>query len=106
MNEHLRSYQSCRSTEGWVPVQVASSTKGIDYVIHVCPWGISSESICECAGYTYRGHCRHQQIAHESLCRWNELEGPEEQDEEQAKNKECPRCGQQTRWEMEIVSED
>lgn len=99
----IKPYQSCRSNEGWVPVNVAStSQKMIDYVVHVCPWNTPRECICECAGYGYRGRCKHQEIAFDSLCRWDQLSGPEVQTEFQAKTNTCPRCGGATKWEMTI----
>lgn len=101
----LKSYQSCRTNDGWIPVQVASDTRPLDYLVLVCPWDSHLESICECPGYIHHGHCKHQVIAHESLCRWDELLNPEEQTEAQRKKKICPRCGGPTQWQLEVVDD-
>src|SRR5689334_18276109 len=99
----MRPYQSCMSNAGWVPVNVMSSDPHKpDYVVLVCPWGTANESICDCPGYSYRGSCRHQQIALESLCRWDELVGPEAQTEFHVKSNTCPRCGGKTKWEFTV----
>lgn len=101
----LIPYQSCRRNEGWVPVNVASdSTKGLDYVVLVSPWGNPNDNICECPGYHFRGACKHQIIAMQKTCWWNELDG-EPQTEEQRQNKVCPRCKGPTRWELQVVDE-
>jgi hypothetical protein len=102
----LKPYQSCRTSEGWVPVLIPSETEKRDYTVMVCPWNHYRENICECLGYLYGSHCKHQLAAQEKLCRWSESEGPEEQTEEQRKNKVCPRCGGPTSWQLEIVDED
>lgn len=98
----IKPFQSCKTNEGWVPVQVASESQNLDYTVMVCPWGTARESICECPGYTYRGQCKHQQIALDSLCRWDELTGPEAQTEFQKKTNTCPRCGGPTKYEMTL----
>lgn len=112
---NLQSFQSCRSNDGWIPVLVASSTNPIDYTVMVCPWDSPSECICECPGYLYRGHCKHQHIAFGSLCRWDSLTGtvregveiaPDAQTDEQRKNKVCPACGGQTKYELEVVEDE
>lgn len=71
----------------------------------VCPWDVVQECICECPGYLHHGHCKHQFEAFNSLCRWNEIDGPEEQSSEQKKNKVCPRCGGITKYELEVVED-
>lgn len=83
-----------------------SDTTGLDYIVLVAPWGEPRDNICECKGYVFRGTCKHQVIAMRKVCRWNELEGPEEQSAQQAKNKVCPRCGGPTKYELEVVDED
>lgn len=108
----LIPYQSCRSNEGWVPIRVASSKPPLDYTVLVPPWGQNPrECICECTGYTYHGHCRHQEIAFENLCRWdalngNEKRGPKEQTQAQQEMKICPACGGPTSWQMEVVDDE
>lgn len=102
----LRPYQSCKSNEGWIPINVASDSRPIDWVVMVCPWNHPRENICECPGYLYRGTCKHQVIADNAICRWTELEGPEEQSEEQRKIKKCPRCGELTSWHLEVVDDE
>jgi hypothetical protein len=111
----LKSFQSCRTNDGWVPVQVASDSKPIDYTVMVCPWDNAQESICECPGYLFHGHCRHQFIAYDSLCRWDSVTGtvrngvfiePDAQTEEQRKNKICPACGGRTKYELEVVDDE
>lgn len=102
----LKPYQSCRKNEGWMPVNVASDSRPIDWVVMVSPWGNPLENICECPGYLYKGKCKHQIIAMKKTCRWTELEGPELQTESQVKSKTCPRCGGPTSWELEVVDGD
>jgi hypothetical protein len=100
--------QVCRTSEGWWPVELPSaSDPQMRYVVMVCPWGNAKENICECAGYTYRGECRHQVEAMDALCGWSELHEPKRhvQTDEQRTNKVCPRCGGPTKWTMEVVSE-
>lgn len=103
----LRPYQACRTSDGWWPIEVPSSKGDSRYVVLVCPWGNAVENICECAGYTYRGHCRHQTDAMDALCGWTELQEPKKftQTEEQRKHKVCPRCGGHTQWKMEVEDE-
>lgn len=99
----MRTYQVCKSNEGWVPVLVASETQNMDYTVMVCPWGIVKECICECPGYTFRSHCKHQQIAFEKVCRWSSVGGcSEAQTEQQEEMKVCPRCGGHTKWELDF----
>lgn len=117
----FESFQSCRSNDGWVPVQVASeSIQGLDYTVLVCPWDVVNECICECPGYIVHGHCKHQVIAFNSLCRWDSLTGtvrapigqepvavgPDAQTPAMRKNKVCPACGGRTKYELEVVDED
>lgn len=105
----LRPYQACRTSEGWWPVEVASSRDdGSRYVVMVCPWGNAVENICECAGYTYRGSCRHQVEAMDALCGWTELHEPQRfvQTDEQRQNKICPRCGGPAVWRMEVEEDE
>jgi hypothetical protein len=100
----IRPFQTCRSLEGWFVVRIESSSDpGKRYVVHVNPWGDTAENICECQGYLYRGHCRHQTMAKDAVCGWQEGLGEEVQTEMQRKMKTCPRCGGPTRWEFEVV---
>lgn len=87
--------------DGWFPVPVASSSSPeVQYVVHVNPWGPASENVCECKAYIFRGHCRHQDIASESLCAWQEGISKEVQTDMQRNMMQCPRCGKATRYEM------
>ncbi len=105
MSERLQPYQSCRSNEGWIPTLVPSESQGIDYTVMVCPWDHHRENICECKGYVFKGHCKHQLMAWNKICRWNELDGPEKQNEDQQKGKVCPRCNGPTSWQLEVIDE-
>lgn len=104
-----------------MPVQVASeSIIGLDYTVMVCPWDAANECICECPGYMNHGHCKHQIIAHKSLCRWDSIDGtiyepvgkearyvaPDAQSPVQKKKKICPACGGPTKYELEVVEEE
>lgn len=101
----LVPYQTCRSTEGWYPVRVASSSGEGHYVVLVSPWS-AQESICECKSYLYRGRCKHQDEAARRVCGWSELEHPQQQTDDERKMKICPKCGGATRWEVEVYDED
>lgn len=95
--------QQCRSLDGWVPVEVESRTQpDVRYIVQTNPWGESSENICQCKGYTYRGTCAHQSIAANEICGWHELWAREKQDEEQRKSMTCPRCKGPSQWVMEV----
>lgn len=74
-------------------------------MVLVNPWGIDAENICECKSYVYRGSCKHQVIAHQQICRWNERDGLEVQAVSQEKSKTCPRCGGPTRIQIEVDNE-
>lgn len=104
----LKPYQACRTSEAWVPIEIPShSDPQLRYVIHVCPWGNSTENICECPGYFHRGQCRHQKEAMDALCGWTELHDPQRfvQTELERQNKICPRCKGPTTWKMEVADE-
>lgn len=99
----LRPYQVCRSRDGWVPVQVPSGSQpDLTYLVLVNPWGNSRENVCECPGYTYRGTCKHQEFAGQSLCGWIEGELPL-QDNEHREKKICPRCKGPSKWELDVI---
>lgn len=101
---HLRTYQMCRSKEGWAPVNVPSSSEvGKSYLVFVNPWGNVRENICECQGYLWRFKCSHQQKASEMVCGWMEGESLEVQDDEQKKKRICPACGGPTKYEVEVI---
>lgn len=95
-------YQACLSHRMWFPIPVSSSSDDMTYVVWVSPWGKMQENICECKGYLYRSHCRHQEKAQELLCDWSELSGTEQTDLER-KSKICPACAGPTRWEVEVI---
>lgn len=96
-------YQACVSHQGWHPVEVASSNGDDKYVVLVSPWSVN-ESICQCDGYKYRGHCRHQAVAAKSRCDWTDFQ-EESQSAEERLGKICPRCGGQTDWKIEVFEE-
>lgn len=61
------------------------------------------------------GHCKHQHISFNSLCRWDSLTGtvrqgqeigPDAQTDKQRKNKVCPACGGQTKYELEVIEDE
>lgn len=101
--------QQCRSLDGWVPIQVdSSSDPDKKYVVHVNPWGIPTENICECKGFQYRGSCRHQIAAVEDICGWHEMHAHpqhEIQSDHQREELICPRCDGPTMYVMEVVED-
>jgi len=101
---HLKTYQTCRSNEGWQPVEIDSaSDPNKTYVVLVNPWGDPRENICDCEGYRFRGVCSHQQKAADEVCRWNEVLGfAETQTSQQASELICPRCGGPTKVELSV----
>lgn len=99
----LHPYQICRSNDGWVPVKVnSSSDPSRIYRVYVNPWGQEHENICECRGYVYTGHCKHQAMAAELICGWSELDCEEVQNDFERHARQCPRCGGPTKIEVEI----
>lgn len=100
---NIKPVQECRSLEGWVPIEVESSSSDNKYLVLVNPWGDIEGNICECPGYHYTGHCRHQEEAHASICAWKEGQDPQTDEDKRAKI--CPRCGGPTRWIMEYEPE-
>jgi hypothetical protein len=78
-------------------VAVLSNDRTKVYNVTVVDPTDPEDAICECKGYDFRGHCSHQAIAIQRLCRWVEGQGPD-QSNEQRKDKVCPRCGDQTEW--------
>jgi|ERR1017187_9968474 hypothetical protein len=101
----LRQVQHCVSAEPWFEISIGShTTPGVEYRVKVAwPDDTQDELICECESFLYRGRCRHQQEAFGILCRWHQLEGPEEQTPAQAREHICPRCGDETIKETEYV---
>lgn len=104
----FKAYAACRTSEGWLPVEIASESQpGIRHVVLVCPWGNAVENICECPGYFHRGRCRHQAEAMDAVCGWTEQQvGQHAQTDEQRKQKICPRCGGPTTWKMEVIDDE
>ena len=99
----LKPYQICRSNDGWLPVRILSTTDPENaYRVYVNPWGQEHENICECRGYTYTGHCKHQGMAADSVCGWSEIDCLEQQTEFEKSHKKCPRCGGPTKVEVDI----
>jgi hypothetical protein len=101
---HLTTYQTCRSNEGWQPVEIDSATTpNKTYVVLVNPWGDPRENICDCEGYRFRGMCSHQKLASEEVCCWNAQIGfAETQNAQQERELICPRCGGSTKTEISI----
>lgn len=100
----IESVQRCLQSGEDCVVEIAShSDPDVVYAVEVFDFEDPEEIICECEGFVYRGYCSHQQEAVDALCRWHELDGPEEQTPEQRRAKICPRCGNETEWIMEVV---
>lgn len=97
----LRSVQKCINSGVMTYIRVHSQSdprKSYDVLVQdpIDP----SESICECEGFEYRGRCSHQNIAHQYICGWEEISGPEEQNSNQRKQNICPRCSGETETEL------
>lgn len=99
----FRTYQACLSSCGWQPVEVPSSDGGTTYVVLVNPWSNPRENVCHCEGYNFRGQCRHQIEARDRVCRWSELVNGPTQSEGQRGARICPRCGNPTKYEVDVV---
>lgn len=92
------------STWSYSVVQVPSETDPDRlYDVLIVDADEPSEAVCECEGFNFRGTCHHQQEAVDALCQWYELEGPEQQEGSQRRDRTCPRCGGPTEW---IVVDD
>ena len=72
------------------------------YLVLCNPWGSSTEHICDCEGYRYRGRCSHQERADMEVCRWSALGDTEMQTIEQRNENVCPRCGGSTKMEISL----
>jgi hypothetical protein len=89
----MRLIQECAKNGGWQEVEVPSSDGEGFYLVTLPPWDrTSSEAVCECQSYEYRGKCRHQHEALGMVCSWTELDG-----KPQEKKNTCPECGGPTR---------
>jgi hypothetical protein len=98
----IRPYQICASADGWYPIRVESSDQDQYYTVMVCPWGEPQDHICECAGYTYRGSCRHQDLAQRFRCGWKEIESETKQNKLEKEDMKCPKCGGLTKWTIQV----
>jgi hypothetical protein len=98
----IKPYQICVSADGWYPIRIESSNQDQYYTVMVSPWGEQNDHICECAGYTYRGSCRHQEAAQRYRCAWKEIESDVKQTEDKKEEMICPRCGGPTKWAIEV----
>lgn len=104
----LANAQECRSTLGWEPVEVESSSQeGRVHTVLCNPWYEPTGYLCTCRGYQFAGHCKHQTIAHGRRCGWREIRNRQyteiRQTPAQADAMECPKCLGETRWTMEMV---
>jgi predicted RNA-binding Zn-ribbon protein involved in translation (DUF1610 family) len=99
----LVSRQKCSSWDLWFETKVDSQSNPDEkYVVLIpLPDDPVEEYICECQGYIHRGKCRHQQIAADSLCRWD---GETLQTEKQMRDMICPKCGDKTIWSTEWIN--
>lgn len=86
---------------------VGSSSGAGHYTVLVAPWGNPRENICECAGYFYRAKCQHQEKAMDLVCGWTEKQQTKDkQSAEQRASNQCPRCGGETLWRMDVEEEE
>ncbi len=86
--------QECKQLGGWQEVEVPSSSDPkVSYTVTLPPWERNEEEIsCNCPSYEFRGHCRHQLEALNTLCHWSSLDG-KEQNKKQKDGHICPECG-------------
>lgn len=77
-------------------INVPSQSSDSYYEVIIINPDDSSQNICECEGYVYRGHCSHQNEAMKYLCSWQE--GEEPQTPKERRLMLCPRCKSQTTW--------
>lgn len=85
--------QFCQSNEPFHQMLIPSrSREGLIHTVTVpFPEDPRDRWYCSCEGWTHRGKCQH--LAMLSPCRWDQVTGPEEQNQEQVNTHVCPRCG-------------
>jgi hypothetical protein len=102
----VRRILMCKSLQGKYPMEIPSeSDPGKSYIVIVDPFANRSElHECECGAYRYKGRCKHQVVAHLSMCNWTELSKDRSLDEHRREAMICPKCGNDLvygLWEIE-----
>jgi hypothetical protein len=98
----MRIFQRCKNAMGWTVVDV-DSTSDPDLIHHVTISELGY--LCDCAGFQYRGSCRHKAIAAKNRCWWEEGQLPLQSIGEK-QTKRCPNCGGETVLVAEVEDED
>lgn len=104
----IKRILQCKTLQGKYPLEIPSETEpGKSYIVTIDPFANRSElHSCSCPSYHYRGRCKHQRIAHLSLCGWSELVDNGELTERHRSDMICPRCAGPTIYGIWDVEED